>query len=103
MKKQKRRPVMPAQWDPQRGLTGQQAKERLEAGWGNTQDRHTGRSGWQIFRDCCFTYFNLVFVLMAALMLAVGSSVLNLTFMVVVIVNTAIGCVQQLRNSTVPR
>ena len=97
MKKYKRRPVSPVQWDLQQGLTQQQASERLEAGWGNTQNTRTGRSGWKILRDCCFTYFNLVFVLMAALMLAVGSSVLNLTFMVVVIVNTAIGCVQQLR------
>lgn len=97
MRKNKRRQLDPVEITADMGLTQAQAQARLEAGWGNDPGKQAGRTNLQILRDCCFTYFNLVFVIMAALMLAVGSSVLNLTFMVVVVVNTAIGCIQQLR------
>lgn len=95
--KHKRSPVERLNPCPQAGLQTAQAEARLAAGWGNDPGRQTGRTGWDIFKSSCFTYFNLVFTVMAVLMLAVGSSVLNLTFMVVVFFNTAIGCIQQLR------
>ena len=90
-------PVSLVQTPPQMGLTAEQVRQRRALGLDNVADTRAGRSALGILRDCCFTYFNLVFTVMAALMLAVGSSVLNLTFMVVVVVNTAIGCIQQLR------
>ena len=96
-KKDTRLPVERIEAAPEQGLTAQQAAHRLKTGWGNDAGRQTGRTGWQILRSSLFTYFNLVFVIMAALMVAVGSSILNFTFMVVVFFNTAIGCIQQLR------
>ena len=89
--------IEPLETSPEQGLTSRQVAQRVRQGLVNTAKAKADRSGWQILRDCCFTYFNFVFTVMAVWMLLVGSSVLNLTFMVVVVVNTAIGCVQQLR------
>ena len=83
--------------DPAVGLTASQAQLRLDGGWGNQIHHHARRSEWDIIRQNCLTFFNLVFVVMAVAMLLVGASVLNLTFMVIVIVNTCIGCVQEIR------
>ena len=83
--------------DPDLGLTKAQVNERLEGGWGNKAITDSGLTEGQIVRQNCLTFFNLVFVVMAVIMLLVGSSVLNLTFMVVVLVNAAIGCFQQIR------
>lgn len=83
--------------DPEQGLSAEQAKQRLQAGLGNQLRQNTLRSEKEILRENCLTFFNMVFVVMAGLMLLVGSSVLNLTFMGVVIVNTVIGCVQEIR------
>lgn len=82
---------------PEQGLTQEQVQQRIQLGLTNQLPRKTGQSVWGILRNHLFSYFNLVFTVMAVAMLLVGSSVLNLTFMVVVIINTAIGCVQQLR------
>lgn len=83
--------------DPEQGLSPAQAKQRLQAGLSNQTRQNTGRTEKEIIRDNCLTFFNMVFVVMAVLMLLVGSSVLNLTFLGVVIVNTVIGCVQEIR------
>ena len=82
---------------PEQGLSPEQAKQRLQAGLGNQPRENTGRTEKEIIRENCLTFFNMVFVIMAVLMLLVGSSVLNLTFLGVVIVNTVIGCVQEIR------
>ncbi len=83
--------------DPQLGLTAVQVQQRLELGLGNQVCAESGRTEKQIILENCLTFFNLVFVVLAVVMLLVGSSVLNLTFMVVVLVNTAIGCFQEIR------
>ena len=92
-----RQPVDRCDPDPKLGLGHEQAAQRLARGWGNRASHRTTQTDADIIRDHCLTFFNLVFVVMAVLMLLVGSSVLNLTFMVVVIVNTVIGCFQQIR------
>ena len=79
------------------GLTREQARERLENGYGNVKPESAEKTVGQIFKDNIFTYFNLVLVLLALCVAAVGSYV-DLTFMPVVIVNTAIGIVQELRS-----
>ncbi len=81
-----------------KGLTHLQAMERLEAGLGNAPVDPPGRTERQIVRDNVFTYFNAVFCVLAACLIAVGASWLNLSFMVVVVVNTVIGIVQELRS-----
>ncbi len=55
------------------------------------------KSAKQIVLSNIFTYFNLVFFILAAALIAVGSW-RNLTFMFIVFANTGIGIVQELRS-----
>ena len=91
-------PVTEAVWDT--GLTKKQAEERLENGYGNEGVNPPSKTVGQIFIDNIFTYFNLVFCILGLCVLAVGSYI-DLTFMPVVIANTAIGIVQELRSKRV--
>ena len=103
----KRKPVepeMPARRDvpvfsadPEQGLTSQQARERADAGWLNLPVEPPGKTVKQIVYDNVFTYFNLIFCLLAVCIILVGQW-LNLTFMGVVICNTVIGIVQEVRS-----
>ena len=43
------------------------------------------------------TFFNLIFVVLATLLMLCGSTIIKLSFLVVVILNTVIGCVQSIR------
>ena len=79
------------------GLTDEQVQQRMEQGLSNKTTASIGRTEGQIILANCLTFFNLVFVILAVLMLLVGSSVLNLTFMMVVVFNTVIGCIQEIR------
>ncbi|MEL4105481.1 cation-translocating P-type ATPase [Oscillospiraceae bacterium WX1] len=79
------------------GLTARQAKERLDNGYGNETPASAEKTVGQIFKDNIFTYFNLVFFILSGLIILVGSYK-DLTFMGVIVVNTAIGIVQELRS-----
>jgi cation-transporting ATPase E len=92
-----RQPVERVNPDPEQGLTLQQAKQRLACGWGNQVYDKAVRTEGQIILANCLTFFNLVFVVLAVLLLLAGSSVIKMTFMVVVIINAVIGCVQEIR------
>ena len=74
--------------DPTKGLSSQQAQQRLEGGWGNQVHDKATRTVGQILRQNCVTFFNLVFLVLAVFLLLTGSSVKNLTFLVVVVINT---------------
>ena len=79
------------------GLSRNEARERLENGYGNTKPDSADKTVGQIFKDNIFTYLNLVLTLLGLCVIAVGSY-RNLTFMPVVIINTIIGIVQELRS-----
>ncbi|NLA87696.1 MAG: cation-translocating P-type ATPase [Clostridiales bacterium] len=81
---------------PEHGLTSAQAKERLENGYANISPASPEKTVGQIFKDNIFTYFNLIFFILAFLIILV-QSYKNLTFMGVVIINMAIGIIQELR------
>ena len=83
--------------DPQIGLTQEQVAQRKAKGLHNLVTAKSGRSEKQIVLEHCLTYFNLVFVIMAVILAIAGSSIKNMTFMVIVIINTAIGIFQQIR------
>ena len=93
-------PILEA--DPDRGLTRAEAEARAAAGWANTPVESAGKSTKEIILSNTFTYFNLLFFLLALCIIAVGifqpKLLLNLTFMGVIIVNTVIGIVQELRS-----
>ena len=84
--------------DPERGLTREQAQLRLERGWSNETPDTVSRSEREIVLENVLTFFNLVFVVLAVLLAFSGSSVKNMTFLVVAAVNTVIGCVQEIRS-----
>ena len=87
-------PVCP---DPETGLCATQVKQRLSSGLINRVTANQGRTEGQILLQNCLTFFNLIFVIMAMVLALCGSSIKNMTFMIVVIVNTVIGCVQEIR------
>ena len=80
------------------GLTAREAEDRRAGGWANTPVEPPLRTKKQIILSNIFTYFNMIFVVLAACLLAVRASWLNLSFMIVVVINTVIGIVQELRS-----
>ncbi len=89
-----------AEADPARGLTEAQAEERLRAGCANTPVDMPGRTVKQIVLSNVFTYFNVIFFLLAGCIIAVRAWN-NLMFLGVVVVNTVIGIVQEMRSKQV--
>ena len=83
--------------DPQLGLTEAEAQLRMEAGLAAGVPSPTGKTDAQILLTHCFTFFNLIFLILAALLLIARSTVMNMGFLLVVIVNTIIGIFQELR------
>ena len=82
---------------PEQGLTAAQAEERTRLGYANTPVSPPGKTVRQIILGNVFTYFNIVFFILAGFIIAVRSWN-NLMFMGVVIVNMVIGIVQELRS-----
>ena len=88
-------PVISA--DPERGLTGAQVAQRIQKGWVSGTPKPSGKSEQEIILIHCFTFFNLIFVLLGAMLLIAGSTVMNMGFLVVAVINTVIGIVQEIR------
>ena len=82
---------------PETGLTHGQANERAEKGWSNGQSISAGKTEWDIVTQNLFTFFNLVFVVLAVALALASSSVKNMTFLIVVVCNLCIGCYQEIR------
>lgn len=83
--------------DPAQGLDARQVKERVRGGCANTPVNPPSKTVGQIICSNVFTYFNLIFFILAAFIIAVGSW-RNLTFMGIVLANIAIGIIQELRS-----
>ena len=79
------------------GLTTEEAQLRAEKGWSNGMAQSASRSEKSIILENCLTFFNLVFVVLAVILALSGSSVKNMTFLIVVICNAVIGCYQEIR------
>ena len=82
------------------GLTTAQVAQRIENGLTNRTNITTDKTTSQIIKSNVFTYFNLIFLILAVLLCLVGSF-RNLTFLPVVIINTVIGILQELRAKAV--
>ncbi len=78
------------------GLSRDQVEERLATGLSNVAVDSSSRTTGEIIRGNLFTYFNLIFAVLTVLLCAVGSF-RNLTFLPVIMVNTLIGIVQEIR------
>lgn len=83
--------------DPITGLTAAEVESRRAAGQTNCPPHSPTKTVGEIVRDNVCTYFNLVFLLLALALALVGSYA-NMTFLGVVVCNTVIGIVQQLRS-----
>ena len=83
--------------DPKLGLTTAQASELLERGLGNEAVASNAKTTGQIIRENTLTFFNLVFVVLAAL-LVVSGNFRDMMFLGIAVVNSVIGIIQQLRS-----
>lgn len=83
--------------DPKLGLTTAQASDFLEQGLGNEMVESNAKSTGQIIRENTLTFFNLVFVVLAALLVLAGDFK-DMMFLGIAAVNSIIGIVQQLRS-----
>ena len=81
----------------EKGLTAGEVSARQRQGMTNKVTAKSGLTEPQIILRHCLTYFNFIFILLAAILILSGSGIQNMTFMVVVVVNTAIGIIQQIR------
>ena len=86
--------------DPRDGLTSRQAEEHQRDGWTNVAVDPPAQTTKEIIHQNVFTYFKFIFLVLAGLLWMVGSF-RNLTFLPVIIFNTLIGIVQEIRAKNV--
>lgn len=79
------------------GLSSREAEERIRQGLDNERVSSSTRTVEQIVKENVFTYFNLIFTVLGVLLVIVGSFK-DLTFMLIVVANTAIGIAQEIRS-----
>lgn len=79
------------------GLTQAEVAQRQQEGRSNQPPEPQFKTDRQIIKDNTFTFFNLIFLILAILLVIVGSYV-NLTFLPVIIANTIIGIIQEIRS-----
>lgn len=93
---EKRIPTTRYRPDHQTGLTAQQVQEHRMHGWTNQPVDPPSKTTKEIIRENVFTYFNLIFLVLAVLLCLVGSF-RDLTFLPVIVLNTLIGIIQETR------
>lgn len=82
------------------GLTQAEVEQRIKAGKVNKAVDDQFKSNTQIIKENVFTYFNLIFLVLAILLVLVGAWN-DLTFLPVIILNTVIGIVQEIRSKKI--
>ncbi len=95
-----RQPVKRIEASPTLGLTRQQAEERMVKGWNNAPVDPPSKTVKEIITSNLFTYFNLIFATIAALLIFVGAF-RDLTFLPVILCNTMVGIIQEIRSKKV--
>lgn len=92
----KRHPVIRYEADIEKGLSSGQVQEYRDSGWVNKPVEPQSKTVQEIIRSNLFTYFNMVFAILALLLIIAGSF-RNLTFLVIVLANLLIGIIQEIR------
>ena len=82
------------------GLTAEQVNEAVRMGKVNRQPDSLEKTNLDIVKENVFTYFNLIFAVLAVLLIAAGSY-RNLTFLGVIFANMGIGIFQQIRTKKI--
>lgn len=78
------------------GLSSAEVDQRIKNGQINKAIDDQFKTNSQIIRENIFTYFNLIFAVLAVLLIFVGAYN-DLTFLPVIILNTIIGIIQEIR------
>ncbi|HEY9574179.1 MAG TPA: cation-translocating P-type ATPase, partial [Lachnospiraceae bacterium] len=86
--------------DPRTGLSQSQVNIRKKEGYTNAPVDPPSKTTQEIIKSNVFTYFNLIFVIIAILLILVGSF-RDLTFLPIIIANTLIGIIQEIRSKKV--
>ena len=81
---------------PLSGLTDEEAAAAAESGLSNKPSEEAGKTVFRIIASNTFTWFNLLNILLAAALAVVGAY-RNMLFLGVVVSNTLIGIIQELR------
>ena len=82
--------------DYKEGLTSRQVQEHRMHGWTNRSVDPPSKTTKEIIHENIFTYFNLIFAVLALVLCLVGAF-RDLTFLPVIIANTLIGIIQEVR------
>lgn len=82
------------------GLSSSQVQEHCACGYTNAAVKPPMKTNLDIVRDNVFTYFNMIFVIIAVL-LCIVQSYKSLTFLPVIICNTIVGIAQEIRSKRV--
>lgn len=78
------------------GLTEEQVRQRIEAGQINSNENPNTKTYKEIIRENSLTFFNFLNVVLLVLVLLVGSYK-NSLFVMIVVINTVIGIIQEIR------
>ena len=83
-----------------RGLSLDEVNERIHSGSVNVKSESGTKSVGEIVRSNILTYFNMVFLILGALLIIAGSYH-DLSFIIVLMANAAIGIIQELASKNV--
>ncbi|MDO5402064.1 MAG: HAD-IC family P-type ATPase [Eubacteriales bacterium] len=86
--------------DINKGLTEIQVQERIQSGLENVSVGKQSKTVGQIVFGNVFTYFNFVFAIFAGLLILVRSY-FDMTFLPIIVINTLIGIIQEIRSKRV--
>lgn len=78
------------------GLTQEQVRQQIEAGNVNINENPNTRTYKQIFLENTLTFFNFINAVLLVLVLVVGSFK-NAAFVAIIVINTVIGIIQEIR------
>ncbi len=83
-----------------KGLTEKEVEKLTKEGKTNAPIEAPSKTVKEIIKENTFTYFNLVFLIIAILLIMVGSF-RDLTFLPIILANTCIGIIQEIRSKKV--
>lgn len=82
--------------NPNQGLSSAAAQQRAKDGCANLPSEPLSKTAGQIVRDNLFTFFNLLFLILAVCLFSVKAYT-DIGFLIIVVLNVAIGIIQELR------
>ncbi len=100
MEMEQRIPLTRVQADPGTGLSAAQVKERFACHADNYKVESSTMSVSDIVKSNVFTYFNLVFAIIAVLLSIVGAW-RDMLFLPIIVANTCIGIIQEIHSKKV--